>query len=220
MSKIVLATANPHKVEELRAILTGVELLGLGDVPGGPFAEPQEVGTSFAQNAKIKAMAYASATGHLCLADDSGLVIDALGGRPGVISSHYYNDGMDDGKGRAERDALNNARVLRELEGVGEGQRTARFVCVMALARPRLGGAEVLATSEGAFEGRIGVPPRVPSGGNGFGYDPLFLVAPEFARTGAELSSEEKNARSHRAQAAMRMRRTLTALGLCESTGA
>jgi non-canonical purine NTP pyrophosphatase (RdgB/HAM1 family) len=104
---------------------------------------------------------------------------------------------------RAERDAANNARVLRELERVPEAKRAARFVCVMVVARPASASspAQVLATSHGIFGGRIGIPPRVPAGGNGFGYDPLFLVAPDFARTGAELTSDEKNSFSHRANA-------------------
>lgn len=420
---IVLATGNPHKVEELRAIMgkagLGVPILGLSELPGHPFAEPRETGTTFEQNATIKALAYAEATGRWCLADDSGLEIDALDGRPGVISSHYCTDGREEGMDRPTRDRLNNERVLRELEGVPAEKRTARFVCVMVLARPsgasaspmsggrdprptnsprwgagvppargrpatfegkqdwsftgdlphfQVGGAtyfvtfrclkppltpaerqivcdallfwhgerlmmhvatvmpdhvhmlfrpirqtngewptldgilhsiksftshkiatlrgetgtlwqsesfdrvmrdadeldqarayiqenpvkaglaagarlypftvygpnrqkleartsaspmlggrdarppsgEVLARARGTFEGRIGLPEGaggggVPRGGNGFGYDPLFLVGPEFAVSSAELSPEQKNTRSHRAAAAMRM---------------
>ncbi|MDP1661759.1 MAG: non-canonical purine NTP pyrophosphatase [Phycisphaerales bacterium] len=203
--EVVLATGNPHKVDELRAIFAasnaGVRVVGLSDLPGHPFPEPQETGTTFEQNAAIKALAYANATGRLCLADDSGLEIDALSGRPGVISSHYCTDGREESMDRQTRDAANNARVLKELDGVPPQLRTARFVCVMALARPGL----LIARSRGTFEGRVGIPPAVPAGANGFGYDPLFLAAPEFARTGAQLSPEEKNARSHRAAAARRM---------------
>jgi XTP/dITP diphosphohydrolase len=199
---IVLATGNAHKVEELRAILgpavPHLRLLGLGDLPG-PFAEPAETGATFEANAAIKARAYAAATGMECLADDSGIEIDALSGKPGVISSHYCTDGVETGMTREARDAANNQRVLRELEGVAPDRRGARFVCVIALAGP---GDAPVRLFRGAFEGRIGLPPRVPAGSHGFGYDPLFLVAPDFASTGAELDPAEKNRLSHRAQAA------------------
>ncbi len=426
MLPIVLATANPHKVDELRAIFAaaGIDVIGLNDlppecIPAGGLREPEETGRTFEENATIKALSYAKQTGRVCLADDSGIEIDALAladgtPRPGVISSHYCTDGRETGMSRAERDAANNARVLRELERVREGLRAAQFVCVMVLAGPTASGGagvppavalpgrhwpvappsvladpwasvstnlrgtsrqlphwqaggstyfitfnthagelsdaerqivldacffwherklmtevvvvmpdhvhmlltplpvgdhrwhllsdilhsiksftaheiskrrgisgpvwqdesfdrivrtpheyrekwryivknpvkaglvarashypflrtrgqheiaarahprgpaanadgrrdacptgcKVLATSRGAFEGRIGIPPRVPAGSNGFGYDPLFLVAPEFVRTGAELASEEKNRMSHRAKAAVEM---------------
>jgi len=200
---IVLATGNPHKVEEMRAIFgaSGIDVIGLGDVRGGPFQEPHESGSTFEENATIKALSYAQQTGRLCLADDSGLVVDALDGRPGVISSHYATDGRETGVMREERDAANNARVLRELDGVPMEQRAARFVCVMVLAI----AGRTLATSRGAFEGRIGLAGNVPRGGNGFGYDPLFLLPAPDARTSAELSTKEKNARSHRARAAEAM---------------
>ena len=239
---IVLATQNPHKVEELRAILSsvgggggedgglGVEVIGLGDLPGrgvaggggvggGGFAEPVESGTTFAQNAAIKALAYARMTGQVCLADDSGLEVDALGGAPGVLSSHYNTDGEERGQDRATRDRLNNERLLRELRGVPFEERGARFVCVMVLASPpgRLSpNGRVLAEVRGSFEGRIGVCAEevggggelkvvVPRGEFGFGYDPLFLVGPGFERTSAELSGDEKNALSHRAAAANKL---------------
>lgn len=207
MNDICLATGNRHKVEEMRALfadLPGVRLLSLSEV-GVSTHEPSETGATFEENAAIKAVSYAEQTGMLCLADDSGLEIDALGGRPGVISSHYCTDGREAGMSRPERDAANNARVLRELEGVPDHERTARFVCVMVLA----GRQGVAATSRGTFAGRIGAPPRVPAGGNGFGYDPLFLVAPDYQRTGAELSSDEKNRLSHRGAAARAMRERL-----------
>lgn len=100
---------------------------------------------------------------------------------------------------RAERDAANNQRVLTELQGVDDALRTARFVCVMAIATP---GNEPSVLVRGTFDGRIGTPPRVPAGENGFGYDPLFLVAPAFKLTSAQLPREEKNRMSHRAAAA------------------
>lgn len=204
MDPIVIATGNPHKVQELRAIFAqrGLPVVGLADLPGHhAFREPEETGRTFEENAAIKALAYAEQTGRLCLADDSGLEADALGGAPGVISSHYSTDGRETGLTRPERDAANNARLLRELESIPAEQRTARFVCVMALARP----GELVARVRGTFEGRIGLPGDVPRGENGFGYDPLFLVAPDFTRTSAELSPDEKNRLSHRGAAARAM---------------
>ncbi len=210
--ELVIATANPHKVEELREILapTGLRLRLLSDLEQegkGSFPEPAETGATFEENAAIKAVAYARRTGLPCLADDSGLVIDALGGRPGVISSHYSTDGRDEGIARDRRDEMNNARVLRELDGVPPLERTARFVCVMVVAAPVEAGenrteVRIVASARGTFEGRIGIPPEVPRGSQGFGYDPIFLVAPDFTRTGAELAPHEKNVLSHRARAA------------------
>jgi len=212
MPRIVLATQNDGKVRELRSLTRGtgldfleLEFVGLGELGEG-YEETVENGDSFLANATIKAVAYARATGMHCLADDSGLEVDALGGRPGVISSHYAFEGQTEGTaagmGRAERDAANNARLLADLKDVAEEQRGARFVCTMVLASPE---GEVLATSSGAFEGRIGREGpgknRVPRGEQGFGYDPLFLVGPEFERTSAELSAAEKNRLSHRGQA-------------------
>src|ERR1043165_665603 len=234
MVELVLATGNPHKVQELRAILEAeagagrLRLIGLADLPGhASFHEPAETGTTFAQNATIKALSYAVQTGRLCLADDSGLEIDALGGRPGVISSHYCTDGRDEGMTRHERDLANNERVLRELDGVPPEKRGARFVCVMVVAGPgderRIAArsdantgttAQGLLVARGTFEGRVGMPPKVPRGENGFGYDPLFLVAPDFQRTSAELPIASKNALSHRAAAAKELVRAMRAQGL------
>jgi XTP/dITP diphosphohydrolase len=209
---ITIATANPGKVAELRPIFAelGIEVVGLKDLDA-PTTEPAETGSTFEANATIKALAYAKQTGTRCLADDSGLVVDALGGAPGVISSHYASDGKEDSRPRSERDVANNARLLRELEGVRDERRTARFVCVMVLADEH---GTVLATSKGAFEGRIGHEPR---GDKGFGYDPLFLirddpVAPAFERSSAQMPPHEKNAISHRAQAAHRMADAIAAL--------
>lgn len=198
---IVVATGNPHKLEELAAIFSprGLAIEGLADQPDAPFPEPEETADTFTANATIKAAAYARMTGKPCLADDSGLEVDALGGAPGVISSHYATDGAESGMPRAMRDLANNARLLRELELAPDDQRTARFVCVMVLATP---DGTVLHETRGTMEGRIG---RRPAGSNGFGYDPLFLVAPAFARTSAELEPAEKNAISHRAGAATAM---------------
>jgi len=203
MITIVLATQNPGKIAELQSLLegTGVDIIGL-DSFDRSFPEPAENGDTFLENATIKAVAYAKLTGMPCLADDSGLIIDALDGKPGVISSHYAFDGDADGEadgmGRGQRDQLNSDRVMRELDGVADADRTARFVCTMVLAAA---DGEVLASTEGAFEGRIGRSDQVPMGENGFGYDPLFLVGPGFEGTSAQMTPTQKNAVSHRAQA-------------------
>lgn len=188
MQKLVIATSNPHKVEEIQAVLgqVGVECVPLGDA-GIP--EPEEDGATFEENARIKAVAYAKALGVTVLADDSGLEVDALGGAPGVHSARYAGVGET----RAERDAANNAKLLRALEGVPQARRTARFVCVLSVARP---DGSIVAEARGHFEGWIGEAPR---GVNGFGYDPLLVLAD--GRTSAELTSAEKNARSHRGNA-------------------
>ncbi len=214
MIPLVLATANPHKVEELRAIFApeGIRVLGLDDLPGaGRYVEPEETGTSFEANAAIKAFGYAQQTACICLADDSGLEVDALGGAPGVISSHYSTEGLETGLTRAQRDAANNSRLLRELEGIPAERRTARFVCVMALAAVSP-FPDLSLMVRGTVEGRIGVPPSVPRGSNGFGYDPLFLL-PD-GRTSAELSPAEKNAVSHRGKAARLMAARIIETGI------
>jgi XTP/dITP diphosphohydrolase len=213
MEEIVIATANPHKVAEMRAIFRGhaISVVGLADLQGR-FAEPAEHGSTFEDNACIKAISYAIQTGRMCLADDSGLEVDALHGAPGVISSHYASGGIDDGASREDRDHANNERLLADLAGVPPEHRTARFVCVMCLAMPTSTGSgpRVLASTRGTLEGRIGLPGDVPRGENGFGYDPLFIV--DDGRTSAELSPREKNARSHRAAAAEAMAREITRL--------
>ncbi len=207
MHTIVLATQNPGKISELQSLLqgSGIDLIGL-DSFNRDFSEPIEDGETFLDNATIKARAYAKATGMPCLADDSGLIVDALGGKPGVISSHYAFDGDEIGEAaslsREQRDELNCQRVLRELVGVADENRTARFTCTMVLADP---SGTVLATTVGAFEGRIGQIGEVPRGEHGFGYDPLFLVAPGFERTSAQIEPSEKNAISHRGKAVKQM---------------
>lgn len=215
MTTIVLATQNPGKIAELQSLLegTGVDIIGL-DSFGRSFPEPAENGDTFLENATTKAVAYAKLTGMPCLADDSGLIVDALAGKPGVISSHYAFDGDADGEAdgmdRAQRDQLNSDRVMRELAGVPDADRTARFVCTMVLAAA---DGEVLVSTQGAFEGRIGQSDQVPMGDNGFGYDPLFLVGPDFNRTSAQMTPTEKNAVSHRAQAVGRMIEKISGAG-------
>ncbi|MCR9075676.1 MAG: RdgB/HAM1 family non-canonical purine NTP pyrophosphatase [bacterium] len=211
MPTIVFASQNPGKIRELQALTQGqnIDIIGLADFDRG-FEEPIEDGDTFLENATIKAVQYAKATGMHCLADDSGLIVDALDGKPGVISSHFAFDGTTDGEAatlsRQQRDDRNNERLLADLEGVPDEQRTARFTCTMVLASPE---GLVLAHTKGEFEGRIGQVGEVPRGDNGFGYDPLFLVAPDHKRTSAEMEPGEKNAVSHRARAVASMIETL-----------
>jgi len=181
--EVVAATANPHKLDEMRAIFG--EAIGLlprpADVP-----EVVEDASSFVGNARLKAVAIADATGLPALADDSGLEVDALGGAPGVESA-YYGGGDHD-------DAANRARLLAELHDVADADRTARFRTVMVLRHPD--GREVVA--EGVCEGTI---IRAERGTGGFGYDPVFVPADGDSRTFGERSAAEKNAISHRSRA-------------------
>lgn len=195
MRQLLFATSNPHKIEEVAAILApeGIEVVGL-DAAAGSIEEPLEDGATFADNARIKAVYYATHTGRRCLADDSGLVVDALDGAPGVHSARYAGVGGD----RASRDRANNAKLLDALGDVPAARRTARFVCAMCLADA---DGVVRAETEGRFEGVITDTPR---GANGFGYDPLLYVA-DAGCTSAELDPAQKNARSHRGAAARAM---------------
>lgn len=187
--RLILGSANRHKVKEiermLREELDGVEfeLLSAADFPD--IAEPEETGETFEANALLKARYYAEASGLPALADDSGLAVDALGGRPGIYSARY-----------AETSAARNQRVLDEMKGVEEARRGAHFICVMALADPE--GRAV--TREGRVDGKITHAVR---GEGGFGYDPIFeLTETEYAgQTTAEISAEAKNALSHRGRA-------------------
>lgn len=192
--EIVVATTNPHKVEEILAVfrasgVEGVTLRTLRDIDGAKaLPEPVEDAPTFEGNARLKALYYANALGRACLADDSGLEVDALGGAPGIYSARYAGVGAT----REERDNANNAKLLEALRGVAPQKRTARFVCAACLADPR----GVLFETRGEFPGVIGDSPR---GSNGFGYDPLLVL--EDGRTSAELTPDEKNARSHRGEA-------------------
>jgi len=199
VKQLVAATGNHHKLDELRALLgealreCGIELVGLDRFNPVP-PEPAESGETFEENARIKAVAYARALGEMCLADDSGLEVDALGGEPGVHSAHWAgHEGS-----RPVRDSRNNAKLMRAMEAVPHDGRTARFVCTMCLA-DRSG--TILHETRGTFEGTIVDAPR---GANGFGYDP-FLWVPDQNCTSAELAPEVKNARSHRGHAAREM---------------
>jgi XTP/dITP diphosphohydrolase len=190
---LVLASRNPGKIREIRQILLDLPagLVGLEGLDS--LSEPVEDGETFAANARLKAAYYARATGRWCLADDSGLEVDALGGAPGVRSARYAADECPPGAPRAVLDAANNAKLLRALAGVAAENRTARFVCHAVLADPE---GELLEACD-TVEGRIGFDAR---GENGFGYDPLFLL-PQFGCTTAELDAERKNAISHRGKA-------------------
>jgi XTP/dITP diphosphohydrolase len=261
MREILLATGNPGKAREMREILTGQALAGeppvarestLADKPpvaqepspdstpaaaenviwrylsefdGRKWPEPVEDGETFMANAEIKARHYARLSGMWTIADDSGLVVDALDGEPGVRSARYA--------GEPRSDQANNALLIRNLAGIPEEKRTARFRCAVVLAgvQDPAGGAgtrqsaqtgeipapqsgmpssqiRVLACAEGTVEGRIVDEPR---GANGFGYDPHFWV-PELGMTTAEMASDRKHAISHRGQALRRLRERLSGL--------
>lgn len=189
---VILASTNEGKVRELAVLFAEprLQLVGLrGRVPAG--FEVDETGQTFEENAWLKALAVCAETGLPALADDSGLEVDALDGRPGVWSARYAGAGADD--------AANNALLLRELADVPEERRTARFVSVLAFAAPSPSGPVRVAASSGRVEGRI---LREPRGANGFGYDPLFAPLAFPDRTTAEMSLDEKNSISHRAAAA------------------
>jgi XTP/dITP diphosphohydrolase len=201
-SCIIVATSNPKKVDEIRGALAplGIAVVSLADAGFVGIPEPDETERTFAGNARLKAIAYATATGQAVLADDSGLEVDALGGEPGVDSAIWAGTEGD----RAARDARNNAKLVAALQGVPQDARAARFVCTMCVAGPE--GA-VVCESRGSVEGVIVDEPR---GANGFGYDPHFLVS-ALGRTTAELSPHEKNAISHRGQASREIARLLAA---------
>ncbi|MFN2291206.1 MAG: RdgB/HAM1 family non-canonical purine NTP pyrophosphatase [Anaerolineae bacterium] len=188
MAKLLIATNNPGKVREYKELL--------GGLPGGTVLtfpaqeglelEVEEVGETFAENAGIKARAYAQASGLLTMADDSGLEVDALGGAPGVRSARYAGPGADD----VDR----YRKLLAELAGIPPSERAARFRCVVAMALPDAS----IYTAEGTCEGEIGFAAR---GEHGFGYDPVFIVDGYGGKTLAELEPEVKNRISHRARA-------------------
>ena len=194
--RIVIATGNPHKVDEIRAVLgpMGFAVVSLGELGRPAPSEPDEPGATFEENARIKARYYAASLGEPVLADDSGLEVDALQGQPGVHSAVWAGS---EGS-RAERDARNNAKLAEAMRGVPAHRRQARFVCTMCIATP---DGSVLVETRGEFEGTIADEPR---GGHGFGYDP-WLWLPDRGVTSAELPPEEKNAMSHRGRAVRRL---------------
>jgi XTP/dITP diphosphohydrolase len=194
--RLVIATLNPAKGRELVDLLAGVpfDVTLLADLPGG--ALPEETGATYADNALVKARTAASLTGALALGDDSGLEVEALGGRPGIRSARFGGPGLDD--------AGRRTHLLEALHGIPPAARGARFRCVIALVEPR--GREHLV--EGIADGFIAEAPR---GAGGFGYDPLFFY-PLLGRTFAELSDEAKARVSHRGRAIAAARRLLDAM--------
>lgn len=195
-SRIVVASRNPAKVREIRRVIEGLPVEVMDLAQAGFDAEIEETGQTFAENAAAKALAVAEATGELALADDSGLMVDALGGRPGVLSARYGGDDLTD----SQRVEL----LLRELAQVPHARRAAQFVCVLALAVP----GRILAR----WAGRVcGVIADKPQGTGGFGYDPVFLYLPA-GRTFAQMTPDEKNAVSHRGRAIRRLPEVLRRL--------
>jgi XTP/dITP diphosphohydrolase len=188
--RILIATTNPNKVREIRPLLAGlpIDIVTLADV--GPATEPEETGATFWENARIKALAYAAATGEVVVAEDSGLEIDALGGAPGVHSARFLG-----------ASASYRARFEEIFRRLGSQPRDARFVTALAVAR----GSELLFETETSVEGRIA---DAAAGDHGFGYDPIFLYLP-FGYTTAQLIDRDKAMVSHRARAFRDLRRWL-----------
>lgn len=198
---MIVATGNKDKVKEIKEILSDMDALVVTMKDAGVSAEPEEDGATFLENAVIKAKAVAEKAAKssdwkdaVVMADDSGLVIDALNGEPGIYSARYM------GHDTSYREK--NANLIERMDNVPEEERSARFVCAVAAVCP---GGKIL-TAEAAMEGRIAYEER---GQGGFGYDPIFYL-PEFDRTSAELSPEEKNSISHRGKALRMMREKLT----------
>lgn len=193
--KFIIATNNAKKLRELRAILDdfGIEAQSLSEA--GIVSEVEETGTSFEENARLKAQAAMERSGLPAIADDSGLIVDALDGAPGVYSARYGGDACHDDVERYEL-------LLRNLESVPDGARTARFVSAICLSFPD--GREVM--TRGEVEGEI---LRAPQGEGGFGYDPVFFLPGE-GRSMAEIPAERKNEISHRARALSALRKELS----------
>ncbi|MCR6595282.1 XTP/dITP diphosphatase [Bacillus halotolerans] len=195
MKEAIIATHNPGKVKEFKEILEpkGYEVKSLAEI--GFTDEIEETGHTFEENAILKAEAVAKAVNKMVIADDSGLSVDNLGGRPGVYSARYAGEQKDD--------QANIDKVLNELRGIEKEQRTARFRCALAVSIP----GEETKTVEGHVEGYIAEEPR---GEYGFGYDPIFIVKDK-DKTMAELTSDEKNKISHRADALKKLSKLLEA---------
>lgn len=186
---IILATNNKSKVKEISEMMSGSDITFVSLADAGINVEVEETGTTFEENALLKAREMCKLSGKPTISDDSGLEIDALDGAPGIYSSRFMGEDTS-------YDIKNNA-LIEKLENVADPDRTARFRCCMALVLPD--GREFV--TEGAMEGIIA---REPKGINGFGYDPILFI-PEYNRTSAELSSEEKNNISHRGEALRKM---------------
>ena len=203
MTRLLIATTNPNKLREIRDVLadTGVELVSLSDLP--PIAEPEETGQTFQDNARLKAFYYAGHVAQaagprvLTVAEDSGLIVDALDGEPGVRSARFLRPDAT----YAER----FAEIYRRLDGRPDRPRTARFICALAVVR----GSDLLFEAEGAIEGEISDTPR---GSGGFGYDPIFHYPP-YGRTLAEVTDVEKLRVAHRGHAFRKLGEWLSAGG-------
>lgn len=184
MKQVVIATKNKGKAKDFEALFTplGYEVVTMFEV--APDLEIEETGTTFEENAILKAETLSEQLGKLVIADDSGLAVDALGGEPGVYSARYAGDHDDE---------ANIVKVLEKLQGVPDEKRTARFCCALAIAGPNMDTYTVFGTCEGVIL-------HEKRGTNGFGYDPIFFV-PELGRAMAELTPEEKGAISHRGNA-------------------
>ena len=193
MKRIIFATGNQDKMKEIREILQDLDIEILSLKEAGIEADIVEDGTTFEENAVIKARTICEKTGEIVLADDSGLEIDYLNKEPGVYSARYM--------GEDTSYHIKNANLIQRLEGVPDEKRTARFVCVIAAAFPD----GTIKTARGTMEGRIGYEEK---GENGFGYDPIFYL-PEYGCSSAELSMEEKNKISHRGKALRAMKEEL-----------
>ena len=194
--KILVATTNPGKMTELSAMLDmDIKWMSLADFPD--VDEVEEDGDTFAKNAAKKAIGYAKATGCWTIADDSGLVIDALDGQPGVMSARFSGS-QPDPADRTLIDHKNIAKVLELMRDVPSEERAARFICSLCLASPE----KIIFQTEGVFEGLI---TEKPIGENGFGYDPIFFV-PNLGKTTAELEADEKNSISHRGKAIRKLK--------------
>ncbi|HEX9706751.1 MAG TPA: RdgB/HAM1 family non-canonical purine NTP pyrophosphatase [Steroidobacteraceae bacterium] len=198
MRRVVLATGNPGKLKEMREILAGHGLEVVAQSQLG-IAPPLEDGDSFAANALLKARHAAAISGLPAIADDSGLEVDALDGRPGLHTARYAGPATDE--------RANNDKLLAELAGVPAARRGARYRCAMVFVRDAADPAPIVA--EAAWEGRVGLERR---GSGGFGYDPIFIVAGD-ARTAAEMPAAEKNRVSHRGQALVALAARMQALG-------
>lgn len=201
---LLLATTNPGKLREIRAVLAGLDIAvrALADYPA--VAEPEETGRTFGENARAKALYYAGATGALVVAEDSGLEIDALDRAPGVYSARF---GAEQAPTYPEKFEL----IYRLLEERHAPESAARFVCALALARP----GEIVFQARGTIEGRISSPPR---GDGGFGYDPIFYYPP-FGCTLAEVPPDRKSSVSHRGQAFTMLREFLQTWGAVDAGG-
>ena len=203
--KILVATTNPGKLEELSELLgdigTEIQWSSLREFPG--IDEVVEDGNTFAHNARKKALGYAKATGLWTLADDSGLMVDALDGQPGVFSARFAADECPSAD-RKVIDKANYQKVLHLLKDVPDSQRTARFVCHLCLADEK----EILLEATGTVEGLIH---DGPVGENGFGYDPIFYI-PSLQKTAAQLENHEKNQISHRGDAIEKLKPLLKSI--------